>query len=131
MYICNHENNVPSWLSLQWLCGNSCSWAHGVISTMYTYLYIHIYTYIHIHLYIHIYIYIYIHIYIYIYIYTYIYTHTHTFIHTYLYIHIYTYVYMFTIVYKCDQNPIFAGCRFGNKIHDFSTLGGFNQVPQW
>ena len=24
-YICNHENNVPSRLSPQWLCGNSCT----------------------------------------------------------------------------------------------------------
>ena len=23
-----HENNVPSRLSPQWLCGNSCAWAH-------------------------------------------------------------------------------------------------------
>ena len=30
MYICNHENNVPSRLSPQWLCGNSCTWAHDV-----------------------------------------------------------------------------------------------------
>ena len=30
MYICNHENNVPSRLSSQWLCGNSCIWAHDV-----------------------------------------------------------------------------------------------------
>ena len=22
IYICNHESNVPSWLSPQWLCGN-------------------------------------------------------------------------------------------------------------
>ena len=29
-YICNHENNVPSRLSQQWLCGNSCTWAHDV-----------------------------------------------------------------------------------------------------
>ena len=28
MYICNHENNVPSRLSPQWLCGNSCTWAY-------------------------------------------------------------------------------------------------------
>ena len=28
-YICNHENNVSSWLS-QWLCDNSCTWAHDV-----------------------------------------------------------------------------------------------------
>ena len=28
--ICYHENNVPSRLSPQWLCGNSCTWAHGV-----------------------------------------------------------------------------------------------------
>ena len=29
-YICNHENNMPSYLSLQWFCGNSCTWAHDV-----------------------------------------------------------------------------------------------------
>ena len=29
-YTCNHENNVPSWLSPQWVCGNSCTWAHDV-----------------------------------------------------------------------------------------------------
>ena len=30
MYICNHENNVPSPLSPQWLCGNriSCAQVH-------------------------------------------------------------------------------------------------------
>ena len=27
---CNHENNVPSHLSPQWLCGNSCTCAHDV-----------------------------------------------------------------------------------------------------
>ena len=27
-----HENNVPSRLSPQWLCGNSCTWAHDVPS---------------------------------------------------------------------------------------------------
>ena len=32
IYICNHENNVPSRLSPQWLCGNSCTWAHDVWS---------------------------------------------------------------------------------------------------
>ena len=30
IYICNHENNVPSRLSPQWLCGNQCTWAHDV-----------------------------------------------------------------------------------------------------
>ena len=30
IYISYHENNVPSWLSPQWLCGNSCTWAHDV-----------------------------------------------------------------------------------------------------
>ena len=30
IYICNHENNVPSLLSPQWLCGNSCTWALDV-----------------------------------------------------------------------------------------------------
>ena len=29
-YICYHENNVPSRLSPQWLCDNSCTWAHDV-----------------------------------------------------------------------------------------------------
>ena len=29
-HICNHENNVPSWLSPKWLYGNSCTWAHDV-----------------------------------------------------------------------------------------------------
>ena len=28
--MCNHENNVPSRLSPQWLCGNSCTWIHDV-----------------------------------------------------------------------------------------------------
>ena len=26
--ICNHKNNVPSLLSPQWLCGNSCTVHH-------------------------------------------------------------------------------------------------------
>ena len=26
--ICSYENNVPSWLLSQWLCGNSSTWAH-------------------------------------------------------------------------------------------------------
>ena len=30
IYKCNHENNVPSQLSPQWLCGNSCTWVHDV-----------------------------------------------------------------------------------------------------
>ena len=29
-YICNHKNSVPSWLSPQWLCSNSCNWAYDV-----------------------------------------------------------------------------------------------------
>ena len=29
-YICNHENNVQSRLSPQWLCGNLCTWVHDV-----------------------------------------------------------------------------------------------------
>ena len=29
-YICYHENNLPSQLSPQWLCGNSCTWAPDV-----------------------------------------------------------------------------------------------------
>ena len=28
--VVNHENNVPSWLSPQWLHGNSSTWAHDV-----------------------------------------------------------------------------------------------------
>ena len=85
IYTCNHENNVPSRSSPQWLYGNSCTWAHDVrlyiLIYLYIYLYILIYIYIYIHLkyiyifkvYIYIYIYIYIHIYIYIYIYLCIY----------------------------------------------------------
>ena len=30
IYMYNHENNVPSRLSSQWLCGKSCIWTHGV-----------------------------------------------------------------------------------------------------
>ena len=30
IYICNYENNVPSQLSQQWLCGNSGTWVHDV-----------------------------------------------------------------------------------------------------
>ena len=30
IYIFNHENNMPFWLSPQWLCGNSCTWGHDV-----------------------------------------------------------------------------------------------------
>ena len=30
IYIFNHENNMPSWLSPQWFCGNSCTWGHDV-----------------------------------------------------------------------------------------------------
>ena len=28
IYICSHKNNVPLELSPQWLCDNSCTWAH-------------------------------------------------------------------------------------------------------
>ena len=31
IYICCHESNVPSRLSPQWHCGNSCTWAHDNI----------------------------------------------------------------------------------------------------
>ena len=27
---CNHEDNMPSRLSQQWLSGNSCTWANDV-----------------------------------------------------------------------------------------------------
>ena len=30
IYIFNHEKNVLSWLSPQWLCGNSCPWGHDI-----------------------------------------------------------------------------------------------------
>ena len=33
MYICNHEDNMPSRLSPQWLYGNSCTWALDVRDT--------------------------------------------------------------------------------------------------
>ena len=35
-YICNHENNVPSRLSPQWLSGSSCTWAHMLIYMLIT-----------------------------------------------------------------------------------------------
>ena len=99
IYTCNHENKVPSQLSPQWLCSNSCTSAHDVrlhiyicfhdcmyitlillswdLSTLcvadhlWPLIYIYTYTYI---LNIYIYIYILIHIYLkYIYIYIYIY----------------------------------------------------------
>ena len=28
--MCYYENNVPSRLSKQWLCSNSCTWPHDV-----------------------------------------------------------------------------------------------------
>ena len=34
IYICDHENNVLSQLSPQWLCGNSSTWAHDVLYIM-------------------------------------------------------------------------------------------------
>ena len=30
IYICSHENNVPSQLSPRWFCGNSCTYTHDV-----------------------------------------------------------------------------------------------------
>ena len=30
MYMLSWKQCVPSWLSLQWLCGNSCTWAHDI-----------------------------------------------------------------------------------------------------
>ena len=54
-YTCNHENNVPSRLSPQWICGNSCTWYISI----YLYIYIYISIYISISISISIYIYIY------------------------------------------------------------------------
>ena len=31
VYMCKHENNLTSWLSPQWLCGNSYTWAHDIL----------------------------------------------------------------------------------------------------
>ena len=49
-YICNHESNMPSRLSPQWLCGSSCIWAHDALghtlcfgSLMTTYIYKYMY----------------------------------------------------------------------------------------
>ena len=37
----NHENNVPSRLSPQWLCGNSCTWViTGRAHCFHDYIYI-------------------------------------------------------------------------------------------
>ena len=38
MCVCYHENNGPSWLSPQWLCSNSCTWAHDVWYMMYRHM---------------------------------------------------------------------------------------------
>ena len=50
IYICNHESNMPSRLSPQWLCGSSCIWAHDALghtlcfgSLMTTYIYKYMY----------------------------------------------------------------------------------------
>ena len=53
IYVINHENNVSSGLSPQWICGNSCAWAHDVRLNiavtnepnvlLYIYIYIYIY----------------------------------------------------------------------------------------
>ena len=85
IYICYHEYHVPSRLSPQWLCDNSCTWAHEpYIIFMITYIlrsscfceigalcvswitYDHLYIYVYIYIYVCIYIYIYVYIYIYI-----------------------------------------------------------------
>ena len=102
IYTCSHENKVPSQLSPQWLCSNSCTSAHDVR--------LHIYICFHDCMYItlillswdlstlcvadHLWPLIYIYIHIYIYTYTYI-----------LNIHIYIYIYR---VYqkKLDQNKM-------------------------
>ena len=36
--ICNHENNVPSRLSPQWFCGNSCTWENDAHIFMIAYI---------------------------------------------------------------------------------------------
>ena len=87
IYTCNHENKVPSQLSPQWLCSNSCTSAHDV--RLHIYICFHDCMYITlillswdlstlcvadhlwplIYIYIYIYLYIILNIYIYIYIY--------------------------------------------------------------
>ena len=44
------KNNVPSRLSPQWLCGNSCTWAHDVHDDHFMYMYVYIYIYIYIYI---------------------------------------------------------------------------------
>ena len=41
IYICSHENNVSSWLSPQWHCGNSCTWAHDRALCTYVHMTVH------------------------------------------------------------------------------------------
>ena len=85
---------MPSRLSSQWLCGNSCTWAHDIrLSCTNVH---HVPKCMNCHKTIvvitgraHICIYVY--IYIYIYIYICIYMH----VHTYLHIHVYIYIYIF------------------------------------
>ena len=106
IYTCNHENKVPSQLSPQWLCSNSCTSAHDVRLHIYMFSWLHVY-YAHLafvrfehsvccgslmttYIYIYIYIYILIHIYL-LYIYIYILIHIYL-----LYIYIYIYIYIYT-----------------------------------
>ena len=121
---CNHESNVPSQLSLQWLCGKSCTWAHNA-HCLHGYIYImpilllwdlstlcvvnhlndHLYT-LYIYIYIYIYIYLYISIYLYIYIYIYIYIH----------ICVCIYVCMYLCMYVCMYVCIWGSCRKNVKL---------------
>ena len=39
LYLCYNEKNVTSRLSPQWLCGNSCTWAHDICIQVYIYKY--------------------------------------------------------------------------------------------
>ena len=41
--ICNRENNMPTWLSPQWLCDNSCTWVNVRYIYIYIYIYLHVY----------------------------------------------------------------------------------------
>ena len=41
IYMWNHENNVPSRLSSQCLCSNSCTWAHGAHDWIYIFNHVH------------------------------------------------------------------------------------------
>ena len=130
IYICNHENKVRSRLSPQWLCCNSCTWAHDVRFMVITGIQIYIDIYIYIHIYIYILLFLlllllllyidinqriligqhcaaYIRIYLSIYLSIQLSIHKYIYIYTYVYIYIYIYIY-YIVPFKNRKSSTFC-----------------------